>query len=228
MMILVTIGAQSIYIISLLVLATGVSDSVVLPLNILGNLCDILATCLLEFAYVIRLKSCLMSDQERNLTNFLWIYPILYPIADIISIAGYFNGNLGAISALVWNIINIGLLLQEIAVHSWFVKEMTRLFQIGKNAPISLWLTVTIQFVYMIGFFLSLLCSIIFESPIASELIYLFWSINIALIHPLMKEILASRETKSGSKKSDKPSDKKIMSTRSAGNKASTNALSET
>ncbi|KAJ3317356.1 hypothetical protein HDV06_001686 [Boothiomyces sp. JEL0866] len=213
LMIIATIAAQSIYIISLLVLASGVDDSSVVPLEILGNLCDIVNTCLLEFAYVIRLKACLMTEKERLIANALWVYPILYPIADIISIAGYFNPDLGAVSALIWNITNIGLLVQEIVVHSWFFKEMTKLFQIGKGAPISLWITITVQFIYMIGFLLSLVFSILYENPIAVELIYLFWSINIALIHPLMKEILAARETKTGSNKGDKAADKRIIST---------------
>ncbi|KAJ3310219.1 hypothetical protein HDV04_005158 [Boothiomyces sp. JEL0838] len=227
LLILATITAQSIYIISLLVLASGVDERAIIPLDILGNICDIVNTCLLEFAYVIRLKSCLMTDRERMVANILWLYPILYPAADVISIAGYFNTKLGAVSALVWDITNIGLLVQETIVHSWFFKEMTRLFHIGRNASVSLWIIIAIQFIYMIGFLLSLVFSIVYKSPTAEELIYLFWSINIALIHPLMKEILAAREIKSFSSKIDKPVERITLSLRSDGNNLSTNDISE-
>ncbi|KAJ3257344.1 hypothetical protein HK103_004564 [Boothiomyces macroporosus] len=197
-LILTTIAAQSLYITSLLVLASGVESGQALPIQILGNLCDIVNTCCLEFAYIIRLKVCIGNKQEQKFTNLLWVYPVIYPIADIVSIVGYFNHGMADISTFAWTITNIGLLVQESIVHGWFFKEMICLCKIDKNSR-SFWWMITIQLVYMFGFLGSLTCSMVYENPLATELIFFFWSINIALIYPIMKELLKARVTRSSS-----------------------------
>ncbi|KAJ3321278.1 hypothetical protein HDV06_004503 [Boothiomyces sp. JEL0866] len=201
-LVLVTVAAQATYIIDLLVLEEGVDGQFIVALEILGNICDIINTCCLEFAYVIRLEAILLNNGANLISKALWIYPVIYPIADMLSIVGYFDENLGSISPLVWNITNIGLILQEMVVHAIFYREISKVISV-KQYTTSLWITVSTQFVYMVGFLLSLIFAIVYEDPTSTELIYLFWSINIALIQPLAKELFMARDVQTKTKFTD-------------------------
>ncbi|KAJ3319539.1 hypothetical protein HDV06_006272, partial [Boothiomyces sp. JEL0866] len=149
--------SQIIYLIVLL--ENDLSGSTLsVTLQVIAEICDIINTCSLEIAYVLRLKAVMGSKWSKWYFHLFYIYPIIYPATDILGIIGISNQDVANISQTIYNIAQIGLVVQEVAVHTLFFLEIVKKFRIGKHITESLVFTVLLQAVYIFGFLGVFIC----------------------------------------------------------------------
>ncbi|KAI8915616.1 hypothetical protein EDD86DRAFT_243617 [Gorgonomyces haynaldii] len=169
-------------------------------LLIIANVCDAFSGLLLEIAYVRRMQQCLISTRLLFWSNLLYVYPILYPIADAYQIWGYFDPSMSSLSDIVWAAMNIGLAVQESIVHVFFFREILSLCSMSKTEGTYLrWLLVLLGF-YLVGFVTMLGLSIVWTSEYIDDLIYLFWTLNLWLYVPITREVVRLIESDNGSR----------------------------
>ncbi|KAI8914427.1 hypothetical protein EDD86DRAFT_199317 [Gorgonomyces haynaldii] len=193
MLMFICITSEILFCILNLSLSESTDPQELVTITVVINVSDIFVTVCLEFAYVLRLRACLVNPSALKASTWLMVYPALYPLADIAAIYAQFHPEFRYTSDRIWDGMNIALVLQEFIVHSVFFHEIFRIYSYRKVMTFQVYFLLAMLIVYMAGFLVSLVLHTVYQDDIYFELLVFFTCLNIALFHPIMMAVLGMK-----------------------------------